>query len=151
MTTHPNPNALYAYYCHESNWSRPNLIGLHNWLNFKTGSWEIEKYDWKAQSWRAKKTKAVTTVFFSSTSTVEKKFKYPFCIICKHNHVLWLWSVIKEKTESQRAKFLWKTTCASIAYKGLTQCGSVLEQKNALSYDALAPLVYLYMVLNVFI
>ena len=50
------------------------------------------------------KTKAVTRVF-ASTSTVEKKFEYPSCILCKGKHALWKCSVFKEKTPTQRAKF----------------------------------------------
>ena len=50
------------------------------------------------------KTKAVTRVF-ASTSTVEKKFEYHSCILCKGKHALWKCSVFKEKTPTQRAKF----------------------------------------------
>ena len=50
------------------------------------------------------KTKAVTRVF-ASKSTVEKKFEYHSCILCKGKHALWKCSVFKEKTPTQCAKF----------------------------------------------
>ena len=43
------------------------------------------------------KTKAVTRVF-ASTSTVEKKPEYSYCIRCTGKHALWKCSVFKEKT-----------------------------------------------------
>ena len=49
------------------------------------------------------KTKAVTRVF-ASTSTDEKMFEYPSCILCKGKHASWKRSEFKEKTPTQRAK-----------------------------------------------
>ena len=58
---------------------------------------------------------------------------------------------LKRKHHHNVRNSLWKTNCASPAYKGATHSGNIPEQRNAPNQVALAPIVYFSMVLNVFI
>ena len=133
------------------NWSSPNQIDINNWLKEKADAHEqIKNVAGKPKVEEPSKTKAVTKVF-ATKSTVEKKFEYPFCILCKAKHALWKCSAFKEKTSTQCANSLRKTNFASPTYKGTTRSSSVPEQMNALNQVTLATIVYFSMVLNVFI
>ena len=96
------------------------------------------------------KTKAITRVF-ASTRKIEKKFECPSCILCKGKHALWKRSMFKEKTPTQRAKFSEENKLCFFCLQGNHAFGSVLVQRNTQRQDALAPIVYNSMVLNVFI
>ena len=58
---------------------------------------------------------------------------------------------LRRKPEHNVRTSLRKINCASPAYKGTTHSGNVPEQRNAPNQVALEPIVYFYMVLNVFI
>ena len=85
----PNMRELLLLFVAKRNWSRPNLIDFNNWLKDKAEAHEQMKImPGKLKVEEPSKTKAVTRVF-ASTSTVEKKFEYPSCILCKGKHALW--------------------------------------------------------------
>ena len=101
----PNIRESWSLFVVKRNWSRPNLIDFNNWLKDKAEAHEqMKNMPGKPKIEEPSKTKAVTRVF-ASTSTVEKKFEYPSCILCKGKHALWKCSVFKGKTPTQRAKF----------------------------------------------
>ena len=101
----PNMRKSWSLFVVKRNWSRPNLIDFNNWLKDKAEAHEqMKNMPGKPKVEEPSKTKAVTRVF-ASTSTVEKNFEYPSCILCKGKHALWKCSVFKEKTPTQRAKF----------------------------------------------
>ena len=102
----PNMRESWSLFVVKRNWSRSNLIDFNNWLKYKAETHEqMKNMTGKPKVEEPSKTKAVTRVF-ASTSTFEKKFEYPSCIIiCKGKHALWKCSVFKEKTPTERAKF----------------------------------------------
>ena len=96
------------------------------------------------------KAKAVTRVF-ASTSSVEKKFEYPYCILCTGKHACESVLCLRRKPQQNVQNSLRKKNCASPAYKGTTHSGNVPEQRNTPNQVALPPIVYFSMVLNLFI
>ena len=79
----PNMRESWSLFVVKRNWSRPNLIDFNNWLKDKAEAHEqMKNMAGKPKVEEPSKTKAVTRVF-ASTSTVEKKFEYPSCILCK--------------------------------------------------------------------
>ena len=144
----PNMRESWSLFVVKRNWSRPNLIDINNWLKEKAEAHEpMKNMPGKHKVEEPSKTKAVPRVF-ASTSTVEKKFDYPCCILCKGKHALCL--CLKRKLQHNVRNSLRKTNSASPAYKGTTHSGNVPEQRNAPNQVALAPIVYFSMGLNVF-
>ena len=147
----PNMRESWSLFVVKRNWSRPNQIDFNNWLKDKAEAHEkIKNMPGKPKVEEPSKTKAVTRVF-ASISTVEKKFEYPSCILCKWGNMP-CGSVpcLRRKLQHNVRNSLRKTNCASPAYKGTTHSGNVPEQKNAPNQVALAPIVYFSMGLNVF-
>ena len=142
----PNMRESWSLFVVKRNWSCPNLIDLNNWLKDKAEAHErMKNMPGKPKVEEPSKTKAVTRVF-ASTSTVEKKFEYLSCILCKGKHALWKCSVLKEKTPTQRAKFSVENKLCFSCFQG----NHAFRQRNAPNQVALAPIVCFCMVLNVF-
>ena len=79
----PSMRESWSLFVVKRSWSRPNLIDFNNWLKDKAEAHEQKKnMPGEPKVEEPSKTKAVTRVF-ASTSTVEIKFEYPSCILCK--------------------------------------------------------------------
>ena len=101
----PKMRESWSLFVVKRSWSRPNLIDFNNWLKDRAEAHEqMKNMPGKPKVEEPSKSKAVTRVF-ASNKTVENKFEYPSCILCKGKHALWKCSAFKEKTPTQRAKF----------------------------------------------
>ena len=115
----PNMKESWSLFTVKKHWVMPTLLDFNYWIKEKAEAHDLMKQSaTKAKpednSTSVTKSKTASKVFTSNSQQRETQKQLPFsytntysrCIVCRGSHRLWECRVFKEKTPTQRAKFV---------------------------------------------